>query len=81
MRKNRPALFPGRHFQDHVIVLCVRWVLRYAPELNKRIRGEIRPPNRVMAGGLYFMRESGKRSREMQLNFDCFRDKEKLANV
>jgi transposase-like protein len=23
-----------------------RWVLRYAPELNKRIRREIRTPNR-----------------------------------
>ena len=23
-----------------------RWVLRYAPELHKRIRREIRPPNR-----------------------------------
>src|SRR5215467_2798228 len=75
MRRHHPALFRGRHFQDHVIVLCVRWylrycltlrdleelmierglsvdhstigrwVLRYAPELNKRIRREIRPPN------------------------------------
>jgi hypothetical protein len=23
-----------------------RWVLRYAPELNKRVRRELRPPNR-----------------------------------
>src|SRR5215510_15123133 len=76
MRKSRPALFQGRHFQEHVIVLCVRWylrycltlrdleelmmerglsvdhstigrwVLRYAPELNKRIRREIQTPNR-----------------------------------
>jgi len=29
MRKTRPVLFRGRHFQDHVIVLCVRWYLRY----------------------------------------------------
>jgi hypothetical protein len=28
MSKTRPALFRGRHFQDHVIVLCVRWYLR-----------------------------------------------------
>jgi hypothetical protein len=27
MQKNRPALFRGRHFQDHVIVLCVRWLI------------------------------------------------------
>ena len=76
MAKARPALFRRRHFEDHVIVLCVRWylrycltlrdleelmaerglavdhstigrwVLRYAPELNKRIRREIRTPNR-----------------------------------
>jgi len=76
MYKPRPALFRGRHFQDQLIVLCVRWylrysltlrdleelmaerglpvdhstigrwVLRYAPELNKRIRREVRFPNR-----------------------------------
>src|SRR5712692_4751188 len=69
MQGNRPALFRGRHFEDQIIVLCVRWylryslsyrdleemmaernlgidhstiarwVLRYAGELNKRIRG------------------------------------------
>ena len=26
----RPALFRGRHFEDVVIVLCVRWYLRYS---------------------------------------------------
>ena len=76
MRKTRPALFRGRHFQDQIIVLCVRWylrycltlrdleemmaergieidhstigrwVLRYAPELHKRIRRDTRSPNR-----------------------------------
>ena len=76
MQNTRPALFRRRHFQDHVIVLCVRWylrycltlrdleelmterglcvdhstvgrwVLRYAPELYKRIRRELRKPNR-----------------------------------
>ena len=30
MRKNRPALFHGRHFEDIIIVLCVRWYLRYS---------------------------------------------------
>jgi IS6 family transposase len=29
MRENRPALFRGRHFRSEVIVLCVRWYLRY----------------------------------------------------
>src|SRR5215471_14905634 len=28
MQTTRPALFRRRHFQDHVIVLCVRWYLR-----------------------------------------------------
>jgi transposase, IS6 family len=28
--KNRPAAFKGRHFQDEVIVVCVRWYLRYS---------------------------------------------------
>src|SRR5947199_8309188 len=71
MTGNRPALFRGRHFADDVIVLCVRWYLRYslsyrdlaemmverhlsvdpstiwrwvqryAPELNDRIRREL----------------------------------------
>ena len=30
MRKNRPPVFRGLHFQDEVIVLCVRWYLRYS---------------------------------------------------
>ena len=30
MRANRPALFRGRHFQDEIILLCVRWYLRYS---------------------------------------------------
>src|SRR5436305_14348630 len=73
MNGDRPALFRGRHFADDVIVLCVRWYLRYslsyrdlaemmverhlsvdpstirrwvqryAPELNERIRHELKP--------------------------------------
>jgi transposase-like protein len=76
MRKTRPPLFRGRHFEDQIIILCVRWYLRYslsyrdlqelmaerglsvnhttvwrwvqryAPVLNQRIRRERRPPNR-----------------------------------
>ena len=30
MRKNRAPVFRGRHFQDEVIVTCVRWYLRYS---------------------------------------------------
>src|SRR5271169_1755600 len=73
MSKSRPALFRGRHFADEVIILCVRWYLRfslsyrdleeimaernlsvdhttvwrwvqrYAPELNRRVRRELKP--------------------------------------
>src|SRR5262245_42760202 len=28
--QNRPALFVGRHFEDVIIILCVRWYLRYS---------------------------------------------------
>jgi transposase-like protein len=72
MAKHRSALFRGRHFQDEIIVLCVRWyllsypdleeimagrglnvdhstiarwVLRYAPVLNERLRRHIRRPH------------------------------------
>ena len=75
MRRNRPALFKGRHFEAEIIVLCVRWYLRfglsfrnleemmaernlnvdhvtiwrwvqrYAPELNRRCRQELRTTN------------------------------------
>jgi IS6 family transposase len=90
MLKTRSALFRRRHFEDHVIVLCVRWylrycltlrdleelmaerglsvdhstigrwVLRYAPELNKRIRREVRPPNRSWRVDETFVRVAGK---------------------
>ena len=28
--RKRPALFRGRHFEDVIILLCVRWYLRYS---------------------------------------------------
>jgi transposase-like protein len=28
--RKRPALFRGRHFEDVIILLCVRWCLRYS---------------------------------------------------
>ena len=34
MPSTRPALFKGRHFQDRLIVLCVRWYLRYCLTLR-----------------------------------------------
>ena len=30
MSQNRSALFRGRHFEDVIITLCVRWYLRYS---------------------------------------------------
>ena len=29
MNRNRPALFRGRHFEAEIIILCVRWYLRF----------------------------------------------------
>jgi transposase, IS6 family len=29
MDESRPALFRGRHFREEIIVLCLRWYLRY----------------------------------------------------
>jgi len=34
MRRERPALFKGRHFEPEIIVLCVRRYLRYALSLR-----------------------------------------------
>jgi transposase-like protein len=30
VKNKRPVLFRGRHFQDEIIVLCLRWYLRYS---------------------------------------------------
>src|SRR5437764_13939736 len=90
MRNTRPVLFRRRHFEDQVIVVCVRWylrycltlrdleelmaerdlsvdhstigrwVLRYAPELNKRIRREIRRPNRSWRVDETYVRVAGQ---------------------
>ena len=48
--KTRPALFRGRHFQDHVIVLCVRWYLRYCLTLHDL---EEMMAERGLSGSLY----------------------------
>src|SRR3954447_22868291 len=91
MNGDGPMLFRGRHFADDVIVLCVRWYLRYslsyrdlaemmverhlsidpstiwrwvqryAPELNERIRHELKPTNgsRRTARRTYGWRDAG----------------------
>ena len=80
MSQKRAALFRGRHFEDVIIMLCLRWYLRYsfsyrdleeimaerglsvdhvtiwrwvqryAPILNQRIRRELRSPKSILAG-------------------------------
>ena len=90
VRKNWSPVFRGRHFQDEVIVLCVRWylryslsyrdleemmaerglsvdhstvarwVLRYAPILNERMRRHLRRPNRSWRVDETYVRVAGK---------------------
>lgn len=87
---DRPALFRGRHFANEVIVLCVRWyvryslsyrdvaelmaerhlsvdsstiwrwVQRYAPELNARIRRELKPTNGSWRTDETYVRVAGR---------------------
>ena len=90
MTRKRPALFKGRHFEAEIIVLCVRWYLRYAlsfrnleeimaernlsvdhvtiwrwvqryaPELNRRCRPELRNMNRSWRVDETYCRVGGK---------------------
>jgi transposase, IS6 family len=90
MRGKRPVLFKGRHFEAEIIVLCVRWYLRYplsfrqleeimaernlsvdhvtiwrwvqryAPELNRRCRRELRNTNRSWRVDETYCRVAGK---------------------
>ena len=90
MRRNRPILFKGRHFEAEIIVLCVRWYLRfglsfrnleemmaerslqvdhvtiwrwvqrYAPELNRRCRQELRRTNGSWRVDETYLRVAGK---------------------
>jgi hypothetical protein len=41
MAASRPELFRGRHFRDDIIVLCVRWYLRYPLKSAALIRFSI----------------------------------------
>jgi transposase-like protein len=90
MAKRKPALFKGRHFEAEIIILCVRWYLRfalslrdleelmaernlqvdhvtiwrwvqrYAPELSKRGRRELRMTNRSWRVDETYLRIAGK---------------------
>ena len=35
MTRHQPELFKGRHFEAEIIVLCVRWYLRYPLSLRQ----------------------------------------------
>ncbi len=90
MRRERPALFKGRHFEAEIIVLCVRrylryalslrnveeimvernvhvdhvtiwrWIQRYAPELSRRCRPELRKTNGSWRVDETYLRVGGK---------------------
>jgi len=90
MRRDRPTLFKRRHFEAEIIVLCVRWYLRYplsfrqleeimaernvavdhvtiwrwvqryAPELNRRCRPELRNTTRSWRVDETYCRVAGK---------------------
>ena len=90
MKRNRPVLFKGRHFEAEIIVLCVRWYLRfglsfrnleemraernlnvdhvtiwrwvqrYAPELNRLCRQELRTTNGSWRVDETYLRVAGK---------------------
>jgi IS6 family transposase len=90
MTRKRPPLFKGRHFEAEIILLCVRWYLRYplsfrqleeimaerhlsvdhvtiwrwvqryAPELNRRCRREVRNTNRSWRVDETYCRVAGK---------------------
>src|SRR5437763_3000284 len=34
MKRNRPAIFRGRHFEPEIIATCVRWHLRFSLSLR-----------------------------------------------
>jgi transposase, IS6 family len=90
MRKSRPPVFKGRHFEPEIIILCVRrylrfslsyrnleelmaernlavdhvtvwrWVQRYAPELDRRCRRELRMTNRSWRVDETYVRIAGE---------------------
>jgi hypothetical protein len=34
MKRSRPAIFRGRHFEPEIIATCVRWYLRFSLSLR-----------------------------------------------
>ena len=90
MRRKRPAIFKARHYEGEIIVVCVRWYLRfglsfrnleelmvernvtvdhltiwrwvqrYAPELHRRCRPELRKTNRSWRVDETYLRVAGR---------------------
>ena len=52
MHESRPALFRDRHFRDEMIVLCVRWYLRYPLSYRdlEEMMAVTRPANLIQLG-------------------------------
>ena len=58
MNRERPALFRGRNLSvDHVTIW--RWVQRYAPVLNQRLRRQVRCPNRSWRVDVTYVKVAG----------------------
>ena len=63
MTRRGPALFRGRHFEDVLILLCVRWYLRFS--LTYRDLEEImaervgRDPSDITLLDVYHLRAGG----------------------
>jgi transposase-like protein len=43
MRRERPALFNGRHFEAEIVVVCVGWYLPYRVSFRQLEHGRAGP--------------------------------------
>jgi transposase-like protein len=84
VKNKRPALFRGRHFQDEIIVLCLRWYLRHSLSyrdleemmaergLNSGVRRRGSVPKHVMVQMAVDHRKKGSQAGEMWLWLPLF---------
>ena len=70
MGPNRPALFKGRHFEAAIIVLCVRWHLRFG--LSFRNLGEVMAERSLHVDNVTIWRRVQRYAPE--LNRRCLRE-------
>src|SRR5215467_6983468 len=57
MKRSRPAIFRGRHFEPEIIATCVRWYLRFSLSLRDveemmAERGLLVDPTRLSGAGV-----------------------------